>query len=139
MTSLEAWTFERTGCFDISANSIRVFSILCSFRLFIHLIYFPAEPSTTDKYKTHSSLHFILTTWTTWLVWGAERDNIVQLYIYTATKNIYTSIKNIYGNQRYMYGNQKYIYGNQKYMCGNQNMYKASENIYMATKIYIWQ
>ena len=51
-------------------------------------------------------------------LWGAKRDNFVQLYIY---------------------GNKKYIYVNQKYMYGNQNMYRAFKNIYMATKIYIRQ
>ena len=48
-----ARTSERTGYFGVSANSIGVFSILCSFKLFI-LFYFLAEPSSTSQYKTYS-------------------------------------------------------------------------------------
>ena len=60
---------ERMGCFDVSANSIGLFSIRCSFKLFIYLFilfcfisfYFLAKPSSTGQYKIYSSLHFILT------------------------------------------------------------------------------
>ena len=61
----EVQTSEKMGCFDASANSIGVFWIRCSFKLFIYLfyffLYFLARPSSTSQYKTHSSLHFMQT------------------------------------------------------------------------------
>ena len=81
---------ERTGCFDVSADSICVFSILCSLKLFIHLLYFPVEPSSsrTGQYKTHSSLHFILTTSTTWLVLSCYKNKLIHYYVAAIKRQI---------------------------------------------------
>ena len=64
----EAWTSEKMGCFDVSANSIGVFSIRCSFKLFIYLnlfyfIFILSSQTFINRSVQHTfnCLHFILT------------------------------------------------------------------------------
>ena len=52
---------ENQGSFDVSANTIGVFSIRCSLKLFIYLfiyfisfLYFLTKPSSAGQYKTHA-------------------------------------------------------------------------------------